>query len=89
MPAVFDSPIFIVAALLVVSSIYARWMWGRFCIGRYDALWSSTAIIGIQLMSAFRTDNPPLALVATFYHIALVVAVYSLCRGLGKAKPGA
>jgi hypothetical protein len=85
MPDIFNSLPMQVATVLIVSLIYGFWLWTRLRIGRYDALWCSALITSMQFMSAFRSEDPPLALIATFYHAALVVAVFSASRGLRKA----
>ncbi|MFL5734850.1 MAG: hypothetical protein ACJ78Q_16965 [Chloroflexia bacterium] len=74
------------AAILVVSAVYTAWLWSRLRIGRYDALFCSVGIICFQLMAAFTTQNPPLALVATAYHAALVGGVYTVSRSLKKVE---
>jgi hypothetical protein len=73
------------AIILVVSAVYTWWLWSRLRIGRYDALFCSVGIICFQLIAAFTTQNPPLALVATVYHAALVGGVFTASRGLKKA----
>lgn len=82
MPAFFESLPFEVAAVLVVSAVYAFWMWTRFRAGRLDALFSSGLIVCLQLLSVAHTDNPALALIATFYHGALVGAVYTTAKSM-------
>jgi hypothetical protein len=76
-----------VALVVVVSIAYGGWLWSRFRAGRLDALWSSAGIICFQLMFAFKTADPLLALVATVYHIALVAAVFSASKGVRKTNP--
>ena len=75
-----------VAVVLVVSIVYIGWLWSRLRIGRYDALFCSIGIICMQLIASFNTTNPPLALLATAYHAALVGAVFTVSRSL--RKPG-
>ncbi len=86
MANVLDSPVVIAVLVVIVSAVYAYWLWSRFRIGRYDALWSSGIIICLQLIYAFRAENPPLALIATAYHAALVAAVFTASKGLAKPK---
>jgi hypothetical protein len=84
MPAFFDSLLFEVAAVLVVSALYGYWMWSRFRAGRLDALVSSGLIICFQLLSATGTEYPGLALVATIYHAALVAAICTAAKGISR-----
>jgi hypothetical protein len=86
MPNVMNSLLFEVAAVLVVSAAYGWWLWTRFRVGRYDGLCCSAGIVCMQLISAFQAQNPPLALVATMYHVALVGAVFTASRSLARAK---
>jgi hypothetical protein len=74
-----------VAVILLVSAVYTAWLWSRLRIGRYDALFCSVGIICFQLMAAFTTQSPPLALVATVYHAALVGGVFTASRSLKRA----
>ena len=85
MAQLIDSPAIMLAVILVVSAVYTGWLWSRLRIGRYDALFCSVGIICFQLIAAFSTQDPPLALVATVYHAALVGGVFSVSRGLRKA----
>ena len=85
MAQLMESPPIMVAIILVVSAVYTGWLWSRLRIGRYDALFCSVGIICFQLIAAFSTQNPPLALVATVYHAALVGGVFTVSRSLKKA----
>jgi hypothetical protein len=86
MSYLLESPPFMVAIILLVSAVYTWWLWSRLRIGRYDAIFCSIGIICFQLMAAFTTQNPPLALVATMYHAALVGGVFTVSRSLKKAE---
>lgn len=82
MPVFLDALPVQVVVVLIVSCIYGFWLWTRFRAGRLDALFSSGLIICLQLLSINRTDNPSVALVATVYHAALLVAIYSAAKGI-------
>jgi uncharacterized YccA/Bax inhibitor family protein len=86
MSYLLESPPIMVAVIILVSAVYTWWLWSRLRIGRYDALFCSIGIICLQLIAAFSTQNPPLALVATAYHAALVGGVFTVSRSLGKVS---
>ena len=86
MAEIFNSLPIMVAVVLIVSVAYTAWLWSRLRIGRYDALFCSLGIICFQLLAAFTTKDPPLALIATVYHAALVGAVFTASRSIPKVN---
>ena len=86
MADLFSSLPIMVAVILVVSVAYIAWLWSRLRIGRYDALFCSLGIICFQLIAAFSTQDPPLALIATVYHAALVGGVFTASRSIAKVN---
>jgi hypothetical protein len=86
MSQLLESPPIMVAVILLISVVYTGWLWSRLRIGRYDAIFCSIGIICFQLIASFTTQNPPLALVATVYHAALVGGVFTVSRSLKKAS---
>jgi hypothetical protein len=75
-----------IGLVILVSAVYAAWIWSRLRIGRYDALTCSVGIILMQLIASFRAENLAMSLAAVVYHIALVAAVFSAHRGLIREK---